>query len=129
MTERKVYDVSAERVNGWWILRVPAVDTVTQAKRLDQVEFMARDLIYAMTDEVPHSFDVAIKPDLGPSLGATLRKAVKARKDAASAQDEAMTESKRAAVELHRAGLTIRDVGELLGVSYQRVSQLLAEGE
>ncbi|MEU3452396.1 hypothetical protein ABZ671_02140 [Micromonospora sp. NPDC006766] len=36
----------------------------SQARRLDQVEGMAREAIALMLDVDPHSFDVDVQPDL-----------------------------------------------------------------
>src|SRR4051795_8047108 len=39
------YAVAAHREDGWWIVEIPVLDIVTQARRVDQIERMARDLI------------------------------------------------------------------------------------
>ena len=129
MTGRKLYRATAERDQNWWILRVPEINSVTQARRLDQTEFMVRDLIYAVTDEAPDTFDVEITPALEPELSEVLESAVEARGRAASAQEEAADRTKRAAVELHAAGLTVRDVGALLGLTHQRAHQLIVAAD
>ena len=48
------YTVSVTREGRWWIVRVPEVDQVTQARRLSEVTTAARELI-AMTLDVPMS--------------------------------------------------------------------------
>lgn len=40
-----IFDVYVRREDDWWIIRVPSIDAVTQARLDTQVEQMARDLI------------------------------------------------------------------------------------
>ena len=48
------YTVSVPREGRWWIVRVPEIDQVTQARRLSEVTKAARELI-AVTLGVPMS--------------------------------------------------------------------------
>ena len=52
---------------------------------------------------------------------------VKEREAAAAAATRAQTEAARYAKELVAASVPVRDVAELLGLSFQRVSQLVAQ--
>jgi hypothetical protein len=45
MTGKRVYRGTAERDGPVWLVRVPDVARVTQAKRLDHVEAMACELV------------------------------------------------------------------------------------
>ena len=56
---RKTYQLTATREGQWWIIDVPELDYRTQARKLDQVELMGRDLIALMQDVPADSFDVA----------------------------------------------------------------------
>jgi len=122
------YRVEAERSGDWWAITVPLLSGLfSQAKRLDQVEATAREAIAMMLDidesnVGPIEIDVT-PPDAVVDLMAALKQSVatasKATADAADARREA-------AQILRDEGLPIRDVGELLGVSHQRVSQILA---
>lgn len=127
MTDRKVYEVTAEREGSWWILRIPELDAVTQARRLDLAQPMVKDLIYALTDEDPASFDVAIRAGLAPTLQTVVRKATVASHEAKRQQDAASTATRQAVRALEAAGLTTRDIGGFLGISHQRVAQLLRD--
>ncbi|RIW40959.1 type II toxin-antitoxin system HicB family antitoxin [Micromonospora endophytica] len=92
----------------------------SQARRLDQVEEMAREAIALMLDVDPHSFDIEVQPDL-PQEVARARKARSALRKAEESAEEATVTAARA---LLAEGYTVRDVGALLGISPQRVSQL-----
>ncbi|MFI7434449.1 hypothetical protein [Micromonospora haikouensis] len=92
----------------------------SQARRLDQVEGMAREAIALMLDIDPHSFDVEVEPDL-PQEVSRARKARSALRKAEESAEEATVTAARA---LLAKGYTVRDAGALLGISPQRVSQL-----
>jgi 5'-3' exonuclease len=49
----------------------------------------------------------------------------RAARDLGEARKEAATESRRAAKALRASGLTIRDIGAALGISFQRAHQLV----
>ena len=57
----KVYEVEAWRFEGWWIGMIPELGIATQARRMSEMEHMARDLIAAWLDVSPASFEVDIK--------------------------------------------------------------------
>jgi hypothetical protein len=128
MSRRRVYEATAERDGGVWLVKVQAVDRVTQARRLDQAEAMARSLIAIMTGEPEASIEVRVTPRLEPALAELADTATNARVRAAHAQTEASAALRQAARTLSDAGLTIRDVGAILGVTHQRIAQLLSTG-
>jgi hypothetical protein len=126
MMERKTYRVTAERESDWWYVRVEDIGHSTQAKRLDRVEYMARDLI-AFAEDVPEDgFDVELTIALG-SAQAALDEALAARSEAEASQRVAQESTRAAAVALRQVGMPLRDIGQLLGLTHQRISQLVAE--
>lgn len=98
----------------------------TQARNLDEVEPTARDLIALWLDVPADSFAVDVQVELPGSVRHHLELAAKLRREAADAQAGAAEEYRRAATELKSGGLTMRDIGKALGISYQRVHQLVA---
>ncbi len=126
MTERKTYRVTVERDGRFWLIDVPEIERVTQARRLEQAEAMARSLISIMTGEPEDSFDVEIQTKLARELGEIVVRAVAAKGRAAAAQAEASNALRQAAHALVDADMTIRDAAEFLGITHQRVAQLLA---
>ena len=124
----KAYRVEVVRSGGWWAITVPAfVGVFSQAKRLDQVEDRAREAISLMLDvdeDDVGDLDVAVTP---PARVADLLEALEESVAAADEATRSAVAVRREIAELLRAeGLPMRDVGELIGVSHQRVSQLLA---
>ena len=57
----KTYEVTVSRDERWWMVAVPELGGVTQARRLDEVERMAREYIAVSTD-VPLSTDTLPGP-------------------------------------------------------------------
>ena len=46
-----IYDVEIKPDEGYWFIKVPSINRVTQAKNLKEVDDMAKDLITIMTGE------------------------------------------------------------------------------
>lgn len=98
----------------------------TQARRLDKVEATVRDAIALFLDVPEDSFDIRIEPVLPRDLEKKLGRVRKVREQAEALQRQATTDSAEVAADLVRgAHLTVRDAGRVLGLSHQRVAQLL----
>jgi hypothetical protein len=126
----RTYRVEVERgrTGRWWLLDVPEVPAAhSQARRLDQAEDVARDLIALMTDTDPQTFDVDIHVQIPEQVRVDLQRAEELRRQAASSQHEAALLARGAARRLHDDGLPLRDIGKLLQVSHQRAHQLVDE--
>jgi hypothetical protein len=122
------YDVHVTRDSKWWMISVPAVDGLTQARRISDVTTMARELI-AVTLDVPLStVDVhlaSVDVD-GVDVLERARQVRAAREQAAKLEAEAVGDAAALAHDLAGEGVPVRDIGEVLGVSYQRAHQLAA---
>jgi CRP-like cAMP-binding protein len=88
---------------------------------------MVRDYIALLHDVPPGSFDVEITPLVGNGLDEAVRSVRTMVADADRARREAAVHSRAIAGRLRDAGLSGRDVAHVLGVSAQRVSQLLKD--
>lgn len=125
----KVYTVRARRIGGWWALDVEGAPGVhTQVRRIDQAEEMAREAIAGVLRIAPDSFQVEVAPEVPAALRTLVAQATKARSRATEAQDTAAQLTRDAARRLVAEGLTVRDAGALLGVSHQRIAQLVRQG-
>ncbi len=119
----KTYQANVERDGKFWLIHIPGIG-VTQARHLLEVDEMARDLVVAMTGVTPDSFSLEVATRLPEEVQEHLRKAAQLRAESSRAQSEAAAEIRIAARQLVDTGLPLRDVGKLLGVSYQRAHQL-----
>lgn len=125
------YTVEVVRSGGWWAVTVPALPGVfTQARRLDQVENMAIGAIAMFLGVDPVEVgEVTVRVTPPASAARLIDEMERAGGVARSAAAAASAARRQAARMLRDEGLPIRDVGTLLGVSHQRVSQILDEGD
>jgi len=127
--EVKTYTVATERSGSWWAFSVPEIPGAHgQAKRLDQVRDEARDVISMMLDAPEDSFDLELSVKLDPRMEHALDEAKIAR-DQFETYQRIAQEKLRVAAEQFKdvAGLSVRDIGSLLNVSFQRISQILSD--
>ena len=123
----KTYQVDVVRDDGWWIMhaRIPRSIVYSQAKRLDDVEPMIRDAIAGVLDVNPESFAVELNFDLDSAVLDQVNRAREISLQAAEVQERASRESRAAVQALRKEGLTLKEAGYFLGVTPQRVAQLL----
>jgi predicted transcriptional regulator len=124
MGEVTTYTARAHREGTWWAVDIPELDLATQARRIDQIKYMARDLIATWLEIPADSFDVMVDPVLDPDVSHAAGAVRKATKEAAEAVEAAAVATRAFAADLLRKGYTVRDAGHILGVSPQRISQL-----
>jgi hypothetical protein len=119
------YTARCRREGRWWVVEVPELGHTTQARRLDKVDEMVRSLVQMFTDDDPSSatvtVDVAFADD---NTRVEVELARDTRTRAAAAQHEAAERLTQAARLLSAQGISVRDIGVLLGLSYQRAQQL-----
>ena len=121
-----IYRVTARRWARGWELHIDG-NGVTQAHSLGDAEGMVRDYIALLHDLPADSFGVEITPEVGGGLDEAVRSAREAVASAEAARRSAAQASRAVAARLRGAGLTGRDIAAVLGVSAQRVSQLLRD--
>lgn len=127
MVAVSAYRVTARRVGEWWALEVPDLPGVfSQAKRLERADEAAREAIAVMLDIEPDQVSVTIEPILSDEEQAVLAQVERAQEAARTAVENERRAMREAAAVLAR-DLSQRDAGQLLGVSFQRISQLLKE--
>ena len=113
---------TATRSGGWWAVEVPEVPgAFSQARRLEQIPAMAADAVEMLTGEL---VDVEVVPILPAAERQRIAEWRTISTQAAELAERAARESRALVAQLRAEGLSVRDVGELLGVSSQRVSQL-----
>lgn len=127
MTTARTYKASVTRDGRWWMIHVPDIDGLTQARRLGEAAAMARSLI-AITLAVPaDSFDIDIEVESVGAVHVAERTAhLRAEREAAVRLDQQVqADAESLARDLAGEGLPVRDIGDILGVSYQRAHQLI----
>jgi predicted RNase H-like HicB family nuclease len=127
------YTVRYERdESGWWVAQVKeAPEAITQGRTIAEARRRIREALALALDDDQKAEKARLVDDvkLPPDARRALARAQVARKrleaDTARAQ-----ESTEAAIRqlVRKLGLSVRDAGELLGISHQRVQQLVQQG-
>ena len=116
-----------ERDDGWWIVTVPTVRGLyTQVRRLDQVEAMVKDAASLYFEQPEEDFTVTVVPQLDAATMNAVSQAATAKDHLRASEDVVAATNRAAASLLANAGLTLRDIGSILGVSHQRAHQLIS---
>jgi hypothetical protein len=124
-TTRPTYEVVVERDGKFWHFRTRNLERVFgQTRRLDQVESAFREVVSLVHGVPEDAFDVQIRTDLGGELTTIVDAACAERSEAVRRMARAQELTEQAVGRLLEAGLSMRDTGELVGVSFQRVAQL-----
>lgn len=126
--ERHVYLITAERDGKYWFLRVDELPGLfTQVRRLDHAEAMARDAIAAFLAIAPDAFDASVNVRLPDDLERDVAGVINLRGVIDRNEREYAERTRYLATRLvKREGMTVREAGRVLGLSYQRVSQLVS---
>ena len=124
-----VYTVQYERdETGWWVAKVKEVRGChTQGKSIAQARTRIREalgLFVHDADRAEFVEDVAV-----PKVAKTLVKEILNGRERIKQEEAKVRGSMRKAVHVltSEVGISRRDAGELLGISYQRVQQILPE--
>lgn len=120
------YRATATRSGKWWSVEVhdlpPNHFGFTQGRDLADAEFMAQDAIALMLNIPKSEIVVDLHVNEADELIAEVDRARARRKEAAQEEQATLV---RAARQLVGRGMTQRDAARLLGLSFQRVHQLL----
>ncbi len=120
------YHARVVRGEVFWLVHVPEINHYTQARNLGEVEPMARDLIAVMQEIDPQSFSLDVSVELPDEVTVHLKRSQALRQESDRTKHLAAQEVRVAAKELRERGLTVRDIGAALAVSYQRAHQLIS---
>jgi hypothetical protein len=119
------YQVTAKRWRHGWELHIDGVG-VTQSHGLKGAEAMVRDYIALdYGGEAAANAEIVIVPELPDKVRREVDEARREAARLARLQNEVAALSRQAATDLRDAGLSGADMAVVLGVSPQRVSQLI----
>ena len=126
MSRKKTYLAVYERdeADDAWNVRVEGLDGCqTYGRSLRQAQARIREALAVWLDKEPET--LVIRDQLPTSLVAVADSVARARRDAELAGTKAQHQTVEAVKSLTKLGLSRRDAAELLGLSHQRVQQLL----
>ena len=128
MAAVKTYQATACKDGRWWIIQIPELRATGQADSAREVARVARtmvDLCYAV-DGLDEEFAVEIDYELPGEVRADWDEATRQKKAAKAAETVASELARRSVRTLREAGYTYHDMSMVLGLSPQRIHQLLA---
>ena len=124
------YDARYEHDGRAWVVQFRDPDIATFGRSLRSAKAYAREALAAhleVDDLAAAGINVIDHVSLPPAAGAEVDRLGTMRREAESLRRELVSETRRAAKRLRAAGLSVRDVGEILGISAARVAQLERE--
>lgn len=127
MTVRR-FHANAYLDGKWWMVEIPELGGLTQARKLTEVTLMAREFIAATLD-IPidsFEFELTIERVHELDIAARVARIQREKAQAAELERQANQEAQALARELAEQSLTVREIGVILGVSHQRAHQLLS---
>jgi hypothetical protein len=122
---RKEWEATVSRDGRFWLIRFDGLDGATQARNLREVDVMATEFVAIMTDQEPDDVTVTCRIELPKDVRAHLAAVEASRRAETEARQAAASESRQAARALRALGLSVREVGAVLGMSHQRAQQLV----
>ncbi|MCC6748355.1 MAG: type II toxin-antitoxin system HicB family antitoxin [Deltaproteobacteria bacterium] len=113
--------------DGWWVASVRGLRGChTQGRSLDEARRRVREAL-SLCVEGAESAELVDVVKLPRDLELELRRAAALRRKAVALEEQAQAQVSSAARALRRAKISTRDAGRLLGLSHQRVHQVLGE--
>lgn len=117
-----------QEADGRWTVELAEEPRVhTWGNTVNQALTRMREAAAMWFDTDEASIELTPAPVLPKTILRTIEQAGEARDQARTADRVAIEKTRKAAVELARRGLSVRDAAAILGISHQRVHQLLAE--
>lgn len=120
-----IYTSRAHKEGRWWIVQNDqAPGAISQVTRLDQAADAQREAIAFVEGVEASSVEVKVRVSISPDIDREVEEATALRAEAKEREQRAAEKRRGVALLLEAQGYTMRDIGVVLGVSYQRVHQL-----
>ncbi|MCU1577963.1 MAG: hypothetical protein JWP19_167 [Rhodoglobus sp.] len=119
------YSSQAHKEGRWWIVQNDQhPGALSQVKRLDLAAEAQREAIAFVAGVPVSSVDVEVRATVSPDIDRQLAEATELRMEAMVNEGRAAAIRRAVAEKLEADGFTLREIGVVLGVSYQRAHQL-----
>ena len=121
------YEITVYRDGRWWMVAIPEIDGLTQARKLREAPRMAMEYIALATDQDASEFEVAITQLRFDDIDVTQHLAqIRDERARADALDRsAAARAAALAKDLSAASVSVREIGAAMNISFQRASQLV----
>jgi len=119
------YTSHARKEGRWWVVQNDQVPgAISQVTRLDKAAEAQREAIAFVEEIDAESIEVLVRVSISPDIDREVEEAAALRAEAQQREQRSTELRRGVALRLEAEGYTIRDIGVVLGVSYQRVHQL-----
>jgi hypothetical protein len=125
MAAVNTYRAEVTREDGWWMIRIPELDLLTQAMSWGEVETMARGVIASGRDVEMSEVSVTVEAAPDAESRQLLAEAQAKTAEAERLRAEAAAASRNAARRLHSSGWSYRLIGKTMHLTHQRIEQLV----
>lgn len=122
------YDVTVSRDEAVWLLEIAPIGGTAEARWLGEAEDVARAFVADFEGVDPERVDIELHVVYPGETAAHLDEAERLRQVSATALEDEWLALGDAARELDRAGVTKRDIGDILGLAVPRVRKILRGG-
>lgn len=124
----KRFTSTARKDGRWWVVQCDQEPgALSQVAGLDQAVELQREAIAFVTDLTVSEIEVEVVPVIDDALTKLLQEASAHREEGDRLQRLAMDEIRKVAHTLAADKYSVRDIGAILGVSYQRAAQLVKQ--
>jgi DNA-directed RNA polymerase sigma subunit (sigma70/sigma32) len=121
---RYVLEATAERDGRWWLVTIPELDTVGQARTVGEVSAVAREVAALFLDVPEEDVSVTVTVHVTPAAEAAWREAEDAERESREAQERSAAARRRAVAIARADRYTLDAAAAAFGVSRTRVQQL-----
>lgn len=125
MATPRTLEATAAKEGKWWNITIAEIDQVTATKRLAEVQEYADSLAAAVLDVPETDVDVHVVYTLPEAVAAEWAAAREETRKAKELTIAAAARTKTVVQNLAAEGYSHRDIAKVLGVAFQRVSQIL----
>ena len=126
MPQRRRYTATYRREDGWWIVRIAEAQGVhSNGRTLQEAQRRVREALSLDIGDNAFNVEIVERVRLPRPVKTKLAKHRSARKRARTEAEKATMATRHAVRALTAMGLSVRDAGELLGLTGARVAQLL----
>jgi len=123
---KRAVTVTAQRSGKWWVLECAEAGSVSQCSTLAQADAEMREAIAYQLGMAEDAFDITVQVVAPEAYAAEIAEAEQLYAQAAKLSHEAAAARAKAAKTLARQNaMSIRDIGRVMGISYQRAHQLV----
>jgi predicted RNase H-like HicB family nuclease len=121
----KSYAVEAVREGKFWMVSIPELDGLTQARTFSEIPTMAKEWIELTTETTDFAIHMQVGSVEGTTVDHALDQIKAAKREAKKKEAEATAFATSLARMLQRECVPMREIATVMGISHQRVQQLI----